>query len=88
MAQTPARHPIKSTADIRKKLLEVWRLVDEKKMSLSEARVHIQMARGLLDSIKVEIAMAHLSQVIAPITLGKGPTIIDGVATESRKGPN
>jgi hypothetical protein len=84
MAQTHTRIVIKNTADIRAKLLEVWRLVDEKKISLSEARVHVATARAVLDSIKVEIAMAHLSQSIAPITLGKNPTI-SSLGPESRK---
>jgi hypothetical protein len=52
----------KDTADIRRKMLQIWRLVDEKKISTSEARLHIGIARTILETIKVEIAAAHLNQ--------------------------
>jgi hypothetical protein len=53
---------LKDTTDIRMKLLDIWKLVDEKKITLAEARVHISLARAVLDTLKVEIAAAHLNQ--------------------------
>ena len=65
---------LKDTADIREKLLEVWRLVDEKKITATEARLHMGLARAILETLKVEIAAAHLSaQVVPPVTIGKHP---------------
>jgi hypothetical protein len=52
----------KDTADIRRKMLTIWKLVDEKKITTSEARLHIGIARTILETIKVEIAAAHLNQ--------------------------
>jgi hypothetical protein len=57
---------LKDTADIRHKLLEIWKLVDEKKISSSEARLHISVARAILDTLKVEMAAAHLTQQTIP----------------------
>ena len=57
---------IKDTADIRDKILRVWKLVDEKKISLAEARLHMGLARTLLETLKVEIAAAHLAQSQIP----------------------
>lgn len=57
---------IKDTADVRAKILEVWQLVDQKKISISEARIHIGLARAILDTLKVEIAAAHLAQAQLP----------------------
>jgi hypothetical protein len=57
---------LKDTADIRAKLLEIWKLVDEHKISSSEARLHISLARAVLETLKVEIAAAHLSQTNIP----------------------
>jgi len=53
---------MKDTADIREKMLRLWKLVDEKKISTPEARLHIGIARTILETLKVEIAAAHLSQ--------------------------
>jgi hypothetical protein len=50
---------IKDTAHVRQKLLEIWRLVEKKEMSASEARFHISRARAVLETLKVEIAAAH-----------------------------
>jgi len=61
----PAR-VIKDTADIRAKLLDIWKQVDEKKISSSEARMHISLARAILDTLKVEMAAAHLAQENIP----------------------
>jgi hypothetical protein len=57
---------LKDTADIRIKLLEIWKQIDEKKISSSEARLHISVARAILDTLKVEMAAAHLAQQSIP----------------------
>lgn len=57
---------IKDTAEIRDKMLKIWRMVDEKKMSAAEARLHIGIARTILETLKVEIAAAHLNQAQLP----------------------
>lgn len=57
---------MKDTADIRAKMLELWRLVDENKISASEVRLHIGIARVILDTLKVEMAAAHISQTHIP----------------------
>jgi len=57
---------LRDTADIRNKLLEIWKLVDQKKISSSEARLHISLARAVLETLKVEIAAAHLTQTQIP----------------------
>ena len=40
--------------------------IDEKKISSSEARLHISVARAILDTLKVEMAAAHLTQQSIP----------------------
>ena len=57
---------IKDTADIRAKLLQIWQQIDEKKISSSEARLHISVARALLETLKVEMTAAHLAQAQIP----------------------
>jgi hypothetical protein len=37
-----------------------------KKISSSEARLHISVARAILDTLKVEMAAAHLAQTSIP----------------------
>ena len=62
-------HPanvLKDTADIRIKLLDIWKQIDEKKISSSEAHLHISVARAILDTLKVEMAAAHLAQQAIP----------------------
>jgi hypothetical protein len=68
---------LKDTADIRAKLLEIWKQIDEKKISSSEARLHISVARAILDTLKVEMAAAHLARVDIPSVpiLGGGVTV-------------
>jgi ketopantoate hydroxymethyltransferase len=62
---------LKDTADIRARILHVWRQVEEKKISAAEARLHIGLARTILETLKVEIAAAHLTQTqIPPISIG------------------
>lgn len=63
---------LRDTADIREKLLRVWKQVDEKKISLGDARLQISLARAVLETLKVEIAAAHLSQANIPsVSLSK-----------------
>lgn len=68
---------IRTTADIRQKLLDIWRLVDTKQISAAEARLHISLTRAVLETMKVEIAAAHLAQAsISPITLSSGGAML------------
>ena len=65
---------IRDTADIRAKLLLIWKQIDEKKISASEARMHVSVARAVLDTLKVEMAAAHLAQAQIPaVSLGGRP---------------
>jgi hypothetical protein len=57
---------IRDTADIRSKLLAIWKQIDEKKISASEARLHISVARAILETLKVEMAAVHLAQSQIP----------------------
>jgi len=67
---------IKDTGDIRDKLLEIWKQVDEKKISAAEARLHIGMARAILDTLKVEMAAAHLARNDIPsVSFNAGPRL-------------
>lgn len=67
---------LRDTADIREKLLAIWKLVDEKKISVTEARLHIGLARAVLDTLKVEIASAHLAQANLPsVPIGKADVV-------------
>ena len=47
-------------------MLHLWQLVDEKKISAAEVRLHIGIARVILDTLKVEMTAAHLSQTSIP----------------------
>jgi hypothetical protein len=58
---------IQNTQDIRDKMLRLWEQVDQKKISATELRMHIGVARVILDTIKVEMAAAHLSQAQIPV---------------------
>ena len=51
---------IRDTADIRQKMLAIWKLLDEKKIPTAEVRLHIGLAHAVLATLKVEIAAAHL----------------------------
>ena len=63
---------LKDTADIRDKMLRIWELVEQKKISATEARMHISLARVILETLKVEIAAAHLSQANLPsVSIGR-----------------
>lgn len=54
------------TAAVRRKMLSLWARFDEGKVPTSEARTHIGFARTVLETLKVEIAAAHLAQVSIP----------------------
>jgi hypothetical protein len=71
-AQMAGTTILKTTADVRQKLLNIWKLVEEKKISSSEARLHIGLARAILETLKVEIAVAHLTRSELPaVSLGR-----------------
>jgi len=70
------------TSQLRSKLLGLWNDFDEGKLDAAEARVHIGFARATLDTLKVEIAAAHLSAAVVPaVTLGRQ---IEGKSTRRR----
>lgn len=54
------------TGAIRAKMLSLWTKFDSGKISAGEARTHIGFARTVLETLKVEIAAAHLSEVNVP----------------------
>ncbi len=54
------------TGDVRDKMLALWKKIDQGKISHTEARVHIGIARTVLDTLKVEIAAAHLQDLALP----------------------
>lgn len=69
---------IKDTADIRAKLLDIWKQIDEKKISAAEARLHISVARAILETLKVEMAAVHLAQAQIPaVSIGVSRLPID-----------
>lgn len=66
---------MKDTAGVRHKMLEMWEKFEKGDISSAEARVHIGFARATLDTLKVEIAAAHLNAAyIPPVTLATKPT--------------
>lgn len=52
---------MKNTQDLRRRLLVLWGKIDKGDVSPAEVRVQVSMARTILDSLKVEIAAAHLA---------------------------
>lgn len=61
------------TAQLRTKLLSLWADMERGKISPQEARTHIGFARAALDTLKVEIAAAHLNIAHVPaVSLGVG----------------
>lgn len=66
---------MKDTGDLKQKLLSVWQRVDEGVISGSEARIHIGLARAMLETLKVEIAAANLNRTTIPPVGLRGPTI-------------
>jgi len=76
---------VKDTADIRAKILAVWKLVDEKKMTVTEARLHMGLARTILETLRVEIMAAHLTQSQIPsINIAQRGNVVP-LAPPSRK---
>lgn len=57
---------IRDTADIREKMLKLWKQLDDNKISATQVRLHIGLARAVLDTLKVEMAAAHLSTANIP----------------------
>jgi hypothetical protein len=61
---------MKDTAALRQKMLEIWDKIETGEVTAQEARVHIGIARTVLDTLKVEIAAAHLNITsIPPVSL-------------------
>lgn len=57
------------TGDIRDKMMKLWGKLDKGEISHTEARVHIGFARTVLDTLKVEIAAAHLQAPPTPVSV-------------------
>jgi len=58
-------------------MLEVWQRVDSGDIASTEARVHVGIARTILDSLKVEIAAAHLNREQIPaVPLGDSDGLV------------
>jgi hypothetical protein len=54
-------------------MVELLRQVNEKKVSAAEARLKMGLARVILETLKVEIAAAHLAASrIPPVSLAAG----------------
>lgn len=56
----------------------LWKQVDENKISASELRLHLGIARVILDTLKVEMAAAHLSQAHIPAVAVKPRHLLAG----------
>lgn len=57
---------MRSTDDLRQKLLKFWSAFERGEVSTQDARIHIGFSRAVLDSLKVEIAAAHLNESNIP----------------------
>jgi len=57
---------VKDTQDIRDKMNKIWERVEAKTISAAEAKLQISLARTMLESLKVDIAAAHLAQSKIP----------------------
>ena len=62
---------MRDTADIRAKMLELWEKINKNEISAAEVRLHIGIARVILDTLKVEMMAAHLNQTHIPSVLIK-----------------
>lgn len=67
------KYMITDTAGLRSKLLNLWSDMENGKISPQEARTHIGFARATLDTLKVEIAAAHLNLPSIPAVSLDGP---------------
>ena len=54
---------IKDTQDIRDRMNKVLERIEAKTISASEAKLQISVCRTMLDSLKVDIAAAHLAHM-------------------------
>lgn len=54
------------THEIRKEMLDLWKQFKAGKLSATEARTHIGFARTVMETLKVEIAAAHLNVAHVP----------------------
>lgn len=64
------------TALLREKMIKMWHAFEQGKVSATEARVHIGFARTIVETIKVEIAAAHLGPAtIRPLTAREGKVL-------------
>jgi hypothetical protein len=63
------------TLDMKKKLMAIWKRVDTKSITPQEARIHIGIARVVLDCLRVEICAARIGNgnVIKTVNLGTSP---------------
>lgn len=52
---------MRDTTELREKVLKLWKGFDNGKITPQEARIHIGFARAVVETIKVEIASAHLN---------------------------
>lgn len=64
---------MKDTGQLRTKLLVLWAKYDKGDIDAAEAKTHISFARATLDTLKVEIAAAHLSAGIIPAVSMSSP---------------
>lgn len=65
---------MKDTANLREKMLGIWDKFESGKISAQEARTHVGLARTVLESLKVEIAAAHLNVAnVPPVSLSAKP---------------
>jgi hypothetical protein len=63
------------TAMLREKMLGMWEKFEAGEITGTDARTHIGFARTVLETLKVEIAAAHLNLVRIP-PIGMSPTRI------------
>jgi hypothetical protein len=59
---------LEDTTALREKLLRLWAQFEKGELSAQEARVHIGFARAIVETLKAEIAAAHIGAPL--VTLG------------------
>jgi hypothetical protein len=62
-------------------MLELWMRVDAGKISAAEVRLHLGIARVILDTLKVEMMAAHLNQTHIPAVPVK-PRLLKAASSE------
>ncbi len=55
---------LKETADLRARLYKIWKLIDAKKISNAEAKLHISMVRAVLETRRLDIGALYLTQQV------------------------